>query len=152
AAWAAEAAEAAARCRHAVFEGFAEWLSRTIAYRTGRTDTNGVPDLELVEASTLLGASHLESLVRLTEAAVAYRAEDLAAGRAIGEPGYRLWAESGHPAALILGALIVACGAPLREAEVALLIERALRCEVPGVGLQALALLAPDAEVPDNDA
>jgi hypothetical protein len=154
AATAAEAAAMAAACRNALFEARAEWLSRALAYRTGQTDVDGAPDLPLVEAAALLGAPHLEGLIRLTEAAVAYRAGDRATARAIVEPGYRLWSEAGHPLGpLLSGALLLASGGALREGEPAVLVERALRCEVAGVGPQALALLAEGGvAVPVDDA
>jgi hypothetical protein len=41
-----------------------------------------------------------------------------------------------------MGALAVACGAVLTDAEERSLHDGALRCEVPGFGIQALALLA----------
>jgi hypothetical protein len=45
--------------------------------------------------------------------------------------------------ALLVGSLMIACGATHPAAEVSVLVERALHCLAPGVGIQALGLLAP---------
>jgi hypothetical protein len=140
-AWAAEALALARRCRHAYFEGRAEWLLRCLDYRTGRAST---PDRDLVEASASVGVPELEGLVCMNEAAVAWRAADLPAARALAEQAYRRLAPTGERlVALLVGSLMIACGATLPAADVSALVARALQCAAPGVGIQALGLLAP---------
>ncbi|AUX41101.1 uncharacterized protein SOCE26_025060 [Sorangium cellulosum] len=143
----AEAArDLAARCRNPYWEGRAEWLLRSALYRMGET---GDPDLELVEATVRVGVPQLEALVCLTEAAVAYRAEQAAvaadlAGRAAG-----LWRGMDRASgALLSRCLALAAGVRADEGEVEELAEAARACRVPGIGLQALGLLgraAPEA-------
>ncbi|HZF48303.1 MAG TPA: serine/threonine-protein kinase, partial [Polyangiaceae bacterium] len=91
-----EALVLARGCRHAFYEGRAEWLLRSIAYRTGVTDGAG-PDGELVEAVARLGVAELLALVALNEAAVAFRAGDLGAARDLAGRARRLWIENGQP-------------------------------------------------------
>jgi len=146
AAWAAEAQGLARTCRNPYFEGRAEWLLRCIAYRTGRAST---PDSDLVEASARVGVPELEGLVCMNEAAVAWRAADLPAALALAERAYRRLAPTGEPlVALLVGSLMIACGATLPATEVSALVERALHCLVPGVGIQALGLFAPSGLLP----
>jgi tetratricopeptide (TPR) repeat protein len=137
-----EALVLARGCRHAFYEGRAEWLLRSIAYRTGVTDGAG-PDGELVEAVARLGVAELLALVALNEAAVAFRAGDLGAARDLAGRARRLWIENGQPLGpLLAGGLLLASGEPVSGGEAAALVDRALGCSTPGVGLQALGLLA----------
>ncbi|WP_438035771.1 protein kinase domain-containing protein [Sorangium sp. So ce204] len=143
----AEAArELAARCRNSYYEGRAEWLVRSARYRMGEA---AEPDLDLVEAIVRVGVPHLETLVCLTEAAVAYRAERAAIAAELGGRAARLWRGMDRPSgALLSRCLALAAGAQAEEGEVAKLAEEAMTCQVPGIGLQALGLLgrvAPEA-------
>ncbi len=135
-----EAFEWARDCRHSICEGRAEWLLRSIAYRTGALDAGPV-DEQLVEASSWVGAGDLESLVCLTEASVAMRAGQREHARSLAERAHRN-AQPLHEriGSILCAALLVSLGGPItlqRE-----MVEAAATCTIPGIGLQALALLA----------
>jgi hypothetical protein len=139
-----EAAEAgralARRCRHAYFEGRAEWILRTIAYRTGRAE---LPDHELVELAAQVGVAFLEGAVCLTEGAVAWRAGRLDDALALAERAARLLTGKGREAAALLArCLALACDGSGGEPAARALADEAVGCAVPGVGVQALGLLA----------
>lgn len=132
----------ARRCRLPALEARAEWLLRCIAYRAGRTDGGG-PDEELVEAAARLGAPHLEGLICVGEAAIAYRGGERDAARALAGRAHRIWSGTGHPlGSLLAGGLLVAAGGALGPGEIERLAAQARGCAVPSVGLQVLALLA----------
>ncbi len=137
----AEAArEAAARCRHAYYEARAEWILRATAYREGRaTRTDGA----LLDAVTELGLRDVASLLCMTEAAVAWRAGELDAARALSLRAYRAWSATGWtPGALLAQPLAMLCGEGFDESEEELLVERARVLPLPRVAVQSLALLA----------
>lgn len=151
AAWAAEAHALARRCRHAIFEARAEWILRSVAFREGRA--GGAPDRELCDAASLLAAPHVEGLILLNEAAVAFRGGDRRAALDLAIAAHRRWADTGHPLGpLIARALSIACGAETSAAEVAALAARAAACPVAGVGPQVIALLAEAGHAPAIDA
>lgn len=132
----------ARHCRHAVGEARAEWLLRAIAYRTKALD-EGPVDMELVEAASWIGAADVEALVCLCEAAVAIRSKQPRLARELSEKAYRSWAPLTERAGSILcAALFVSQGGSISEAQERRLLEAAKTCKMPGVGLQALALLA----------
>ncbi|HVK66927.1 MAG TPA: serine/threonine-protein kinase [Polyangium sp.] len=136
-----EALALARHCRHAVCAGRAEWILRSVAYRMGVID-GGPVDHDLVEATPLVGGSDLEALVCLTEAAVAHRAGDRALARDLGGRAYRVWRPlQERVGALLCAGLFLVHGGDLPEAEVQALVEAARTCPIPGVGVQALALL-----------
>jgi hypothetical protein len=138
----AEGSTLARRCRHALLEARAAWLSRCIAHRAGRADLAG-PDWELVEAASRLGSPHIEGLIGVAEAAIARRLGDLSATRDLARRAHRTFRGTGHPiGSLLAGALLVAAGEAMSPEGVGVFMERALACPVPSVGLQALALLA----------
>ncbi|WP_437657783.1 protein kinase domain-containing protein [Sorangium sp. So ce1182] len=136
---AAAARDLASRCRHPAWEARAEWLVRAARYRRGEASA---PDLELVEAVGRLGVDEVEALVCLNEAAVALWAGSTRAAAELSARSARAWKELDRPwGALLARCLSIGCGAAPGEGEVSALIERALRCPVPGIGLQALGLL-----------
>ncbi|WP_437909086.1 serine/threonine-protein kinase [Sorangium sp. So ce327] len=133
--------ELAARARHAYWEGRAEWLLRAARYRMGEAHE---PDLELVEAVQRVGVQELEALVRLNEAAVAYRAGALELAAALADRAAWLWRQMARPwGALLARSVALACGAGAQEAEVRSLAALAVQCRIPGIGVQALGLLGP---------
>lgn len=138
----AEAGRAlAASCRHAYFEARAEWILRTIAYRSGRAEA---PDRELIELSGKVDVAFIEGAVSITEAAVAFRAGHLEEGRALAKrAGAILVGEGREASALLTRSLAIACGDAVEEGEARALSERAARCPVSGIGIQVLGLLAP---------
>ncbi|MGK3960838.1 protein kinase [Sorangium sp. So ce118] len=142
---AAACAEAALRqardCRHPFYEGRAEWILRSTAYRM---DAAAAPDLDLVKAVARLGVADLEGPVCMTEAAIAYRAGDRACAAALAGRAYEVWRSIDSPwCGLLVRALALAAGAaPSDPEELQELAERAARCPVPGLGVQALGLLA----------
>ncbi|WP_433928233.1 protein kinase [Sorangium cellulosum] len=135
--------ELAARARHAYWEGRAEWLLRAARYRMGQAHE---PDLGLVDAVQRVGVQELEALVRLNEAAVAYRAGALELAAALADRAAWLWRQMARPwGALLARCVALACGAGsgagALEAEVRALAALAVQCRVPGIGIQALGLL-----------
>jgi len=134
-----EARALAAQCRNPYWEGRAEWLVRAARFRMGKTQG---PDLELANAVALVGALDLEALICLNEAAAARRAGEDAQGAALAERAARLWHGMGRPSATMLArSLAMTCGAAPLAGEVEALVERAIACKVPGLGIQALGLL-----------
>ncbi len=148
-----QAATMAAECRHTHFEGRAEQLLRDATYRTGAELT---PDLELLEALADLGTPDTLGPACLTEAAFAYRAGEWSLARDLAGRATETWKRAGREHPVILSrALAVAAGLDLPQDERVTLATQAAHCVVPGIGIQALALLRrgstdswlPDAEV-----
>ncbi len=137
----AEAArETAARCRHPYYEARAEWILRSVAYRTGRATTT---DGALVDAVTDLGLRDVEALLCLTEGAVAWRAGDRALARALSVRAYRAWSSTGWtPGAQLAQPLAMLCGEGFNESEGEQLVARSRSLPLPRVVVQSLALLA----------
>lgn len=134
-----EARMLAIRARHPYWEGRAEWLIRAANYRMANA---GPPDMELVDAVAGVGAQDLEALVCLNEAAVAMRADMCEVARTLADRAATIWRGMGRPFAMMLArALAIACGATTDAEEVEALIQRAIGCKGPGVGIQALGLL-----------
>jgi serine/threonine protein kinase len=151
--FATDARAIAASLRHAPFEARAEWLLRCVAYRSGRADAEE-PDLPLCAAAADLHHIHLDALIHLTEAAVAWRRGDNALAASLVGRSYSLWTEAGFSLGrLTAGGLLTAAGSPPRDA--AARIQEARLCRMPGVGLQSLALFAahlPEARTPTDEA
>lgn len=147
-----DALKLAQHCRHAVGEARVEWLMRAIAYRKGVLD-DGPVDMELVEAASWIGAADVEALVCLGEAAVAMRSKQRKLALELSERAYRTWQPLKERVGTILsGALLVSQGGTISEAQEQRLIEAAKACKMPGVGLQALALLASaNVDVPRDE-
>lgn len=129
----------AARCRNTHYEALAEWVLRTVAYRTGRARE---VDEALVEAAHHLGVRHTEALVCFTEAAVAWRAGAPERAQALATTAYANWTALGLRAqAMLARCVAVTSGAACTREERDTLIEQASRSGIAGVGVQALALL-----------
>lgn len=134
-----EARNLAVRARHPYWEGRAEWLIRSADYRMGKTR---LPDMELVDAVSRIGAQDLEALVCLNEAAVAMRADLRDEARTLADRAATLWREMGRPFATMLArVLAIASGAAAEADEVDRLVNRAIGCKGPGIGIQSLGLL-----------
>lgn len=144
--WAAQALDLARSLRHAYHEALAEWILRTLAYRQG---TAGAPDLELVEASVSLGVKQMEGMTAFNEAAVAYRSGQVEIARALASRAHKAFTTIGEPnSVLLMRCLLIAAGDGATPDEIAALCERALGPLLPGIGLQALALLATAGRLP----
>jgi serine/threonine protein kinase len=132
----------ARHCRHAVGEGRAESLLRAIAYRTETLD-DGPVDMELVEAASWIGAADVEALICLGEAAVAMRSNQRKLALELSERAYHAWQPVTERVGTILCAsLLISQGGSISDAQTRRLVDAATTCQMPGVGLQALALLA----------
>jgi len=132
----------ARHCRHAVGEGRAEWLLRAIAYRTGMLD-EGPVDTELVDAASWLGAADVEALVCLCESAVAMRSKQRKLALELAERAYHTWQPLTERVGTILcAALLVSLDGSIADAQIRRSLDAAKTCKIPGIGLQALALLA----------
>ncbi len=130
----------AARCRHAYFEAWGEHLLRVTAHRAGVTLA---PDPELIELVADVGVKDLEALACLNEAAVAWRAGDLAAAQRYALRGHAIWAASGWaPGAALVRALAVTAGDPAEAPELDALTAWAAQCSLARVAVQILGLLA----------
>ncbi len=137
---ATQSRDVAARLRHPFLEARAERILRAVAYRRG---TAATPDTELVEALRALGNPHLEALVALNEAGVAWRAREPGTARSLAALAADIWGRTGNAAAAPLAhALAWAAGgtAPATGAEG--LVRGALSTSPPGVALQVLGLVA----------
>lgn len=138
--WAREALVMARACRHVYFEARAEWLLRATAYRSGQAMSL---DRELCDVIEGVGVADLSAIVWLTEAAVALRLEAYPDVVSLAERARRVWASLGMDAiARFARCSSIRAGSPLEEGEIAGITAWALTCDVPGLGLQSLALLA----------
>ncbi len=133
----------ASSSRHVYGRAHAEWLVRTIAYRRGEPIA---PDFEWIEAVASLRIPELEALVCVTEASFAWRAHDLDTALSLATRSKRAYTSVGERGGglLLASTLAVACApASAPPSEIEALAREASACEVPGVGIQALGLLAP---------
>lgn len=151
---AAEAQSLAQACREPYWEARAEWLLRSARYRTGEARE---ADHELCSAVARLGVPDLSALVWLNEAAVAMRAGDLSAAAELAGKAAKIWKEMARGwGALLARSLAIRCGAPSAREEILEMAVKASTCKLPGIGIQALALLAealPEArKAPRDDA
>lgn len=133
------AAKLAAQCRHPHFEGRAAWTARDAAHRAG---VPMVPDFEFIEALADLGTPDTLGAACLTEAAIAFRYGDRASAADLASRATDTWQRAGqrYPA-MLARTLAVSMGAALAEGEADSLATLAAQCPVPGIGIQALALL-----------
>jgi len=137
---AARARELALRYRHAWREADAEWVLRTVHYRLGRSLDL---DVDLVDAVGRLGVPEMEALAAITEAAIAWRGGDLAQARALASRARDRWLGMGRRmGAQFAKTLEIASGLEATDDEGHMLAAWAGGCRVPGIGVQALALLA----------
>lgn len=138
--WAEEGHALAERCRHPYFEARAAWILRSAAYRKGDAKE---PDERFATAAAAVGVLDLEALVCLGEAAVAWRsgrsalAVDLA-GRAHGVWTRNAW----RWGAMTARAIQLAAGATPAPGERARLVADACACDIPGIGIQTMGLVA----------
>jgi len=134
-----EAGRLAFDARHSYGEARAEWLIRSAEYRLGKTRK---PDSELVDAAARVGALDLEALVCLNEAAVAMRGNLPEECQRLADRAAAIWRGMGRPYATMLArALAISVGASATDDEIDLLVQRAIACKGPGIGLQTLGLL-----------
>ncbi|MFO0756294.1 MAG: serine/threonine-protein kinase [Byssovorax sp.] len=132
--------------RHAFYETLSEWVLRTIAYRTGEVTR---PDMELVEAAAFVGIPQLEGLILMNESTVAWRGGDHGAAKLLSGRAHKtLSAIHEDPAALISRSLHIRLGAETSDEEIERLCARAEGPLLPGIGLQAVALLAEAGHLP----
>jgi hypothetical protein len=132
------AREEARQSRNAYLTGRAEWVLRSVSYRLGQ---DHYVDDELLAAARALGAPDLVAMIGLVEATHAFRAAD---GRAatLALDAYQSWSMAGEPiASLLAGSLAAANGAELSGELYARLLDSAWSSDVPGIGVQAAALL-----------
>lgn len=125
--------------RHTVLQARAEWLLRSIGYRT---DGTYEPDLDLVEAVGLLGLPWLEGVVALNEAAVAWRLGDFdTAGPLARSAASRCRDGAFYEPVVLAEALAAACG-HAEGLDPGRLVSNAVSARHAEVGWQALGLLA----------
>jgi hypothetical protein len=100
-----------------------------------------------------VGAADVEALICLCEAAVAMRSKQDKLAQELSERAYQTWQPlTERVGGILCGALFVSMGGSISEAQERRLLEAANTCKIPGVGLQALALLASGGvEVPKNE-
>jgi hypothetical protein len=133
-----EALDEARVCRNSYLAGRAEWIVRAASYRLGRD--LGV-DHELLLAARTAAAPEVYGMIALVEATHAYRTRDPIAPTLALEV-YRWWADAGEPiASLLSGGIAVARDAEMPDADRERLLAAAWACEVPGIGIQAAAML-----------
>jgi hypothetical protein len=119
----------------------ARWVLRSMRYRRGEVVE---PAPELVDAVAYIGAPDWEPVVLVTEAAIAWRAGDVDRARRLTRTAFERWPPTGNKAGRLLAAgLMAACGDALSPAERRDVVTGARACTAAGVGIQALALLAP---------
>jgi len=129
----------AAAHRLAHLEARAEWMVRCVRYRRGDALA---PDPELLDAIGALGVAELEGLALSLEAAVAWRAGDLARARALAGRARLVWLGTGRgDNARLMRCFLSALGDALEGDELAAMRRWAAACEVPGFGVQALGLV-----------
>ncbi len=137
---AAEAHDQAVQNRDAYDEAVAESVLREVAYR--RAELTRV-DEEFVAAVALLGDVALLGRVAATEAAIAWRAGDVATARRLAEQSHAACVRYGEPGCETLPrALALLCGATAAPGEVERLAARAAEAPDPDTAVQALGLLA----------
>lgn len=135
------AAEEARTMRHAVYEGYATWVLRSVAYRSARAEA---PRPDLVEAARLV-RPHLGAQMGLNEAAVAWRqGDDTLAARLAREAAEAFAVLGLHEAAALGRALEAAAGAAtsVPEASTVAAVNPGRAWTIPDLGLQAVGLLA----------
>ena len=144
---AARARTLAQETRHARYEARAEWLLRTAAYRA---EAPLQVELELLEAAEQLGDSSALGLIELTEAAIAFRSDDMALARRLAERAHASFERIRFSAvATLCACLAVACGAPAADPKG---LRAAARSSCPpDLGLQSLGLLARVSPLESDD-
>jgi tetratricopeptide (TPR) repeat protein len=129
----------AAERRNPAIEAHAESLLRDVRYALGEA---GEPDLELLEALTVLESPDMAAWGHLREAAVARRCGRPEQAVDLARASLSLANDSGQQGvALLAECLAAACGAPLAEGDVARLATAAAVAYFAWDGVEALALL-----------
>lgn len=145
---ATEARALAAAHRHTAYETAATWTLRASAYRTLTAQT---PDMELVGAVHHAAGRQMQGAILFTEAAVAWRARHPEA-LSLSARSHDLFAAIDEQrGALITRCLMVALGDAGAVREAPALRQKAMALSGPGLGLQALALLAMGGALPPGD-
>ncbi len=126
--------------RHTFGRAQAQWIARHLAYRRG---VGSGADPGWVDEVARLALRDLEGLCCLTEAALAFRANDADSTTTLARRGERAWASLGENAGagLLVSALAIV-HAPDAVERARDLAARALSCATPGVGIQVLGLVA----------
>ncbi|MBK8254511.1 MAG: serine/threonine protein kinase [Polyangiaceae bacterium] len=139
----------AGRLRHAYYEMLAEWVLRTVAYRR---ESPLVPDMDLISAARHVGDRHVEGLLCFNEAAVAYRLNAFPKALSLAKRAHEAIHLAGEKqVALQLRCLILLLGETPTENEVYTLKTEALAPLLPGLGIQALALLVMSGHLPKHE-
>jgi hypothetical protein len=138
---ASQAENTAQRARHPLFEGRAAQLVRSADYRA---QCERAADLELVDGIAACGLEFREALAALTEAAFAWRSGEFELSNRLAMRAELAFRRVSAPEGeLVARALALATQRGKYDAaELHALAERATSPERPGVGLQALALIA----------
>ncbi|MEZ4302807.1 MAG: serine/threonine-protein kinase [Polyangiaceae bacterium] len=129
----------AAQCRHAYCEARAEWLRRSATYRRG---DSMVVDRELLELVAKTGVLDLEALVCLSEAAIAWQGSDWGGAAALSRRAQEIWTGTGKRWGALFARSLALGATGTTAAEALELAEEAIRCPVPGAGIQMLGFLA----------
>jgi tetratricopeptide (TPR) repeat protein len=134
---ATEARTLAEEFRHVHYEARAEALLRAAAYRSG---DHGPPDLELVQALSMLSSPRIHAVALLTEAAAAWRLGQQELARRLAHECSLAFRSAGEVRGVALGrALALLCGADDDPAAIERLIAEP---KAPQLALQTIALLA----------
>jgi eukaryotic-like serine/threonine-protein kinase len=118
-----------------------EWLARAAAYRLDEPLT---ADLALVAAVDREGLAFMLPLVKLTEAAIAWRAGEKPVGCELATDAAREWRTLRvlEESAGMAEALALACGAKKKPDAIRELADAAAAYRTAGIGLQTLGLMA----------
>ncbi len=136
---AAQALAIAVAHRHPLLEMRAQWVLRSMQYRTHAASAH---DPEFVAAVMQIGEPEWEPIVLLTEAAIAWRSGAVDVARTLASTAYDRWRSAGNKLGRLLAAgLLVATDAPPSADEMRDVVACARACRAPGVGIQTLALV-----------
>ncbi len=136
---AVEAGGLAEALRHPHFEARCAWIARAAQYRLRRRPS---PDLDLVEAVTRLGEAGVESLVLLTEAAIARDAGDAATTVRLARRAAELFRRRGIASAAALSRALALAAGDADRADLDDVVARIAPSAERGVGIQIAGLLA----------
>ncbi len=119
-------------------EARAEHLARSLA---NRTDSAHGPDQDLCEAAIALGAPHLEGLLLVTEAVIAWRARNPAAAD-LATRARTAFESAGYREAALFASALEESGNPPDRAAAARLAAAACQARRPDVAVEVLGILA----------
>lgn len=141
-----QARELAARARHPIHEARAEWVRRSARMRRGEALA---VDHELLDATRTLDVPEVTMLVTMCESAIAWRAGDHGAARALADTSRGIWSARGLTECADLMALLSLCAGRAPEpGEVDAIAARLPVCRMPRIGLQIRNLLWMTARIP----